>query len=83
MNLLNLNGNSMSASTSMNETSLSFSETAAVQTGEEIVEEELLTEHDHSFIDFEDQNIEKLHVGHKEVVAISDGVCARSSPRKL
>jgi hypothetical protein len=83
VNLLNLNGNGMSAPTSMNESSLSFSKTAAVQTGEEIVEEELLTEHDDSFIDLEDQNIEKLHIGDKEVVAISNGVCAGSSPWKL
>ncbi len=84
MNLQNLNRNSMSPSTGMNQTSLSFSKTAAVQSGEKVVEQKLLTKHnDIGLVDFVDQNIEKFHVGYKEVIPISDGVGVTSSPRKL
>lgn len=74
----------MSASASMDETSLTFSKTTAIETSEDIVEQELLVQrNDIDLIDFVDQNIKKLHVSNEEGVAISDGVCVRSSPGKL
>ena len=74
----------MSASTSMDQTSLSFSKTAAIETGEEIFEQKFLVEHrDIRLINFVDQNVKKLHVGDEEGISISNGVGVRSSPRKL
>lgn len=84
MNFLDLNGSRMSASTSMDDSSLSFAKTATIQTGEEILEQELFIEHDDvGIIDFVDQDIEKFQVGKEEIVSISEGVGSGSSPGKL
>jgi hypothetical protein len=84
MNLLNLNRSSMSSSSNMNQTTLTFSKPTAVQTSKEIVEKELLIKHDDiCLINLVDQDIEELHVGDEEIVAICDSVGAWSSPRKL
>jgi hypothetical protein len=64
VNKWDLNGNGMRATTSMNQTTLSFSKSAAVETRKEIFEQEWLTQQGDIFVtDFVDQNIEKLHVG--------------------
>lgn len=45
MDLLDLDGNSMSTATSMDQTSLSFSKTATIKTGEQVIQQELLAKH--------------------------------------
>ena len=74
----------MSASTSVDQASLSLSKTAAIKASEEIIEEELLIKHhDISLINFVDQHIKKFHVGDKEGISISNSVSVTGWPRKL
>lgn len=68
----------------MNQSSLSFSETAAVETGEDIVEKKFLTEANGSgVIDFVDEYVKELHICDEKIVAISDGVGIACRPGKL
>ena len=84
MDCWDLNRCSNSASTHMNQSSLSFTETAAVETGEHVFEKKFFTEADGSgMIDFVDEHVKKLHVGDEKVVAIFDGVGVTCRPGKL